>query len=98
MMKSKYEMLIDGLKGIPIVGLVENWDFTIKEIAPYVFEAQGRGPHWQTTTGYGGTAENALNDCMKKANKIVLREKRRLALEHSLAKMKDKIEHIIGKK
>ena len=36
-MKPEHNKLVDGLRGIPITNLVENWSFTIEEIAPYVF-------------------------------------------------------------
>lgn len=92
-------MIIDGLRGIPITGLVEDWEFTIEEIAPYIFRSHGRGPHSQEIYSYAGrTAEDALDNCVKKAHKIVLREKRQLALQNRLLSIREKLESLFKKK
>lgn len=97
-MKPEYDKLVDGLQGIPLTNLVENWSFTIEEIAPYVFRAQGLDTKWHKTVGYGSTAEDALNFCVKNAKKINLRETRSLYREQALLKLVDKILKIFRKK
>lgn len=97
-MKIEYEMIIDGLRGIPITGLVEGWEFTIKEIAPYVFRAEGRGPHFQEVSSFAGnTAEDALRGCVRRANKIALRESRRLRLDAQMSKIRTSLKNLFGR-
>ena len=61
------EKLTYGSKGVPIGGLYENWAFTIDEIAQSVFKAQGQDMGGRTVVGYGGTVEDALQNCIKRA-------------------------------
>lgn len=53
---------------IPVSGLYENWAFTVDEIASSVFKAQGQDMGGRTAIGYGGTIEEALQNCIMKAN------------------------------
>ena len=55
------------------------------------FKAQGLDAKWHNAVGYGSTAEDALNFCVKNARKINLRETRRLYMELVLLKLIDKI-------
>lgn len=64
------EKLTLALKGIPVSGLYENWAFTIDEIAQSVFKAQGQDVRDRTVVAYGGTPEEALQNCIKKAERI----------------------------
>jgi hypothetical protein len=64
------EKLMSALKGVPISGLYENWAFTIHEIAQSVFKAQGQDMGGRTVVGYGGTVEEALQNCIKRAEII----------------------------
>ena len=84
MKKSKYEMIIDGLSGKPITELVDNWIFTIKEVAPHVYKVEGRNKNERTAFGGAGTAEEALDYCLKKVDRIILWENR-------LERIKEKI-------
>jgi len=52
---------------IPISGLYENWSFTLDEIANSVFRAQGQDMGGRAVVGYGVTAEDALENCIKYA-------------------------------
>lgn len=61
------EKLTYGSKGVPIGGLYENWTFTIDEIAQSVFKARGQDMGGRTVVGYGGTVEDALQNCIKRA-------------------------------
>jgi len=64
------EKLTYGSKGVPIGGLYENWAFTIDEIAQSVFKAQGQDMSGRIIVGYGGTVDEALQNCIKKAERI----------------------------
>ena len=55
---------------IPVSGLYENWAFTVDEIASSVFKVQGQDMGGRTAVGYGGTVEEALQNCIKQANRI----------------------------
>jgi hypothetical protein len=64
------EKLTYGIKGVPNGGLYANWAFTIEEIAQSVFKAQGQDMGDRTVVGYGGTVEEALQNCITKAERI----------------------------
>jgi len=87
MKKSKHEIIIDGLKGLPITDLIGDWTFTIKEVAPYVFKAKGRNIKGHTSYGAGGTAEEALDNCLKRTDKIIMYEKRKAEIKDKLKKI-----------
>lgn len=55
------------IQGIPVSGLYGNWAFTVDEIAPYVFKAHGQDMGDRAVDGYGGTVEEALQNCIMKA-------------------------------
>ena len=55
------------IQGVPVSGLYGNWAFTVDEIAPYVFKAQGHDVSDRTVVGYGRTVEESLQNCIKKA-------------------------------
>ena len=76
MKRLKHDIIVDALGGRLITDLMENWTFTIEEVSPYVFIAKGRNAKGHTSYGAAGTAEEALDTCLIKANKIVLRENR----------------------
>jgi hypothetical protein len=81
------EIVIDALSGAPITDLIENWTFIIKEVAPYVFKAEGRDAVGHISSGAAGTAEKALYDCLKSANKIILRESRISVVKEKIKKV-----------
>jgi hypothetical protein len=70
MQKTIDELIMLALQGIPVSGLVENWTFTINEIAPYIFEAKGIDMNGRTVTGYGETAKLALQISIKKIERL----------------------------
>lgn len=78
MSKSKKDLIIDGLGGTPITELIENWTFTIKEIAPYVYKVEAWDINGHISSGAGGTAVEALNNCLKRVERIIAKEKAKL--------------------
>ena len=87
MKRSKHEIIIDALGGNSVTDLVENWTFTLKEIAPYVFNAEGRDENVHTSLGAAGTAEEALESFLIRANKIILRENRKIEFKENIRKL-----------
>lgn len=87
-MKVTYELIIAALGGIPIMGLVENWSFKIEEVAPYVFKAYGESINHDSVSSFGDTAETALMNCVRKTEKIIASEKRKLWLETILSRIR----------
>jgi hypothetical protein len=75
MRKSKEDMIVDGLGGVPITELIEGWTFTIKEVAPYVYKVKAWNVNGYTASGAGGTADEALNNCLKRVNKFISYQK-----------------------
>lgn len=90
------EMIISALRGATIVGLMEGWSFRIEEVAPYVFKSYGECVNHDTVIGHGGTAEDALMDCIRKAKKVNLHEQRGIKLEKTLSKIRDAIKNILN--
>lgn len=95
-LKISNEIIISALGGVPIVGLIDGWSFRIEEVAPYVFKAYSEHPNHEVVNGYGGSAEDALMDCIRKVEKIKLREQRRMKMEQTLRKIGDAIKNIFA--
>jgi len=86
-MKSKHIMIIEGLGGQPINELIEGWSFRIREVAPYVFRVDGMHIGGRAISGFGGTAEAALDDCIKKAERTNLSRRRLSAIMSKIRKI-----------
>jgi hypothetical protein len=97
-MKIEFDTIIKGLQGMPITELVEDWSFTIEEIAPYVFKAQGEDIEWHMAVGYGGTAEEALKNCSKRAKRINWWKNRGKGIQKMFSRISNEVEHIIGRR
>lgn len=50
--------------------MYENWSFTVDEVANSIFKAQGQDMGDRTAVGYGGTVEEALENCIKYAKVV----------------------------
>lgn len=86
-LKISSERIIAALGGVPISGLIEGWSFRMEEVSPFVFKAYGEHSNHGMVIGSGGAAESALADCIRKIEKISLREQRRTKLEKALSKI-----------
>lgn len=84
-------IILNALIGIPATELLEDWSFTIEEIAPYIFKAKGTDINNRLTTGYGDTAESALSDCVKHASRIKFYEDKKKKITNSLSEIIKKI-------
>jgi hypothetical protein len=87
MSKSKYDMIIEGLGGSPITELKENWTFTIKEVAPYVYKVKAWDINGLTSFGAGGTAEEALDNCLRRVEKIISYQNRKSEIKNKIMKI-----------
>lgn len=87
MTRLKRDLIITGLGGESIDDLVEGWSFHLQELAPYVFRVDGKDRRGHTVIGVGHTADEALDDCEKRAKRID-------QIQKDLASIKDTISRI----
>lgn len=66
------QILLKGLDDPPITDLIEGWSFWIREIAPYVYKVEAESMEGKLLFGYGGSAKDALYDCVKKVKRKIL--------------------------
>jgi hypothetical protein len=80
-------MIVDALGGSPINDLIEGWFIRIDEITPYVFRAEGKDSNGRTLLGVGGSAEDALDDCIKKIERNIQIQNKLLGIRNKITEI-----------
>lgn len=71
MLKSKHDIVIDGLNGRIIDDYIEGWKFRVEEVSSNIYRVDGEDTNGYTAYGVGIDPDVAFDDCIKKVKRII---------------------------